>query len=138
MGLIEKPAMITAAGSPPKEIAEYVGRLNTGNVAVSVARMVSPGGWHEPGQTPEFDEYSLVLRGLLQIETRAGVTKVRTGQAFLASRGEWVRYTTPYESGAEYIAICVPAFSSDAVHRDPSCQLANESTSRMKPVAGAA
>jgi hypothetical protein len=116
MGLIEKPAMITAAGSPPKEIAEYVGRLNTGNVAVSVARMVSPGGWHEPGQTPEFDEYSLVLRGLLQIETRAGVTKVRTGQAFLASRGEWVRYTTPYESGQSISRfVCQPSHQTRSI-----------------------
>ena len=120
MGLIESPTMITAAGSPPKRIAEYVGRLNTGSVTISVARMVSPGGWQEPGQTPEFDEYSLVLRGSVRIETRAGVTNVTAGQAFFASKGEWVRYTTPEESGAEYIVICVPAFSSEAVHRDPS------------------
>jgi mannose-6-phosphate isomerase-like protein (cupin superfamily) len=118
MGLIETPTMITAAGSPPKRIAEYVGRLNTGSIAISVARMVSPGGWEEPGQTPEFDEYSLVLRGSVRIETRAGVTNVTAGQAFFAAKGEWVRYSTPEESGAEYLAICVPAFSSEAVHRD--------------------
>jgi ethanolamine utilization protein EutQ (cupin superfamily) len=119
MGLIENPTVITAAGNPPKQIAEYVGRLNTGNVGISAARMVSPGGWQEPGQTPEFDEYSLVLRGSLWIETRAGVTSVTAGRAFFAPKGEWVRYATPEESGAEYIAICVPAFSPDTVHRDP-------------------
>ena len=118
MGLIENPLMIVAAGSPPKQIAEFVGRLNTNNARLSIARMVSPGGWQEPGQTPEFDEYTLVLRGLLRIVTRTGVTEVKAGQAFLAATGEWVRYSTPHEDGAEYIAICVPAFSPETVHRD--------------------
>lgn len=119
MGLIETPTMIAAAGNPPKRIAEYVGRLNTGSVALSIARMVSPGGWQEPGQTPEFDEYTMVLRGSVRVETRTGATDVTAGQAFLATAGDWVRYTTPEEGGAEYIAICVPAFSPEAVHRDP-------------------
>jgi mannose-6-phosphate isomerase-like protein (cupin superfamily) len=118
MGLIETPLMIVAAGSPPKQIAEFVGRRNTNNAGLSIARMVSPGGWQEPGQTPEFDEYTLVLRGLLRIVTRTGVTEVKAGQAFLAAAGEWVRYSTPNEDGAEYIAICVPAFSPNMVHRD--------------------
>lgn len=120
MGLIETPAMIAAAGNPPKRIAEYVGRLNTGSTELSIAQMVSPGGWQEPGQTPEFDEYTLVLRGSVRVETRAGVTNVTAGQAFLAAAGDWVRYTTPEESGAEYVAICVPAFSREAVHKDPT------------------
>ena len=120
MGLIETPTMIAAAGNPPKRIAEYVGRLNTGSVALSIARMVSPGGWREPGQTPEFDECTLVLQGSVRVETRTGVTNVTAGQAFFAAAGDWVRYTTPEESGAEYIAICVPAFSPEAVHRDPT------------------
>jgi mannose-6-phosphate isomerase-like protein (cupin superfamily) len=118
MGLIETPTMIVAAGNPPKQIAEYVGRLNTKNATLSIARMVSPGGWNEPGQTPEFDEYTLVLRGLVRVTTRTGVTEVKAGQVFFAAAGEWVRYTTPNEEGAEYIAICVPAFSPQAVHRD--------------------
>lgn len=120
MGLIETPTIIDAAGNPPKRIAEYVGRLNTGSAAVSIARMVSPGGWREPGQTPSFDEYTLVVRGTVRVETRSGVINVTDGQAFFAPAGEWVRYTTPEESGAEYIAICVPAFSPEAVNRDPA------------------
>ena len=118
MGLIETPTMIAAAGNPPKRIAEYVGRLNTGSAALSIARMVSPGGWQEPGQTPEFDEYTLVIRGRVRVETRTGSLDVTAGQAFFAPAGEWVRYTTPDEGGAEYIAVCTPAFSPDAVHRD--------------------
>ena len=117
-GLIAKPTIIAAAGDPPKQIAEYVGRLNTGETGLSVARMISPGGWHEPGQTPEFDEYTVVLRGSVRIETRSGVTNARAGQAFFAAAGEWVRYSTPEEGGAEYMAICRPAFSPEAVHRD--------------------
>jgi len=120
MGLIETPTMIAAAGNPPKRIAEYVGRLNTGSSALSIARMVSPGGWQEPGQTPEFDEYTLVLRGSVRVETRTGAIDVTAGQGFVAPAGEWVRYTTPAEGGAEYIAVCTPAFSPDAVHRDNS------------------
>src|SRR5262245_32647822 len=120
MGLIETPTVIAAAGNPPKRIAEFVGGLNTGNTDLSIARMVSPGGWQEPGQTPEFDEYTLVLRGSVQVTTRTGVTNVTAGQAFYAPKGNWVRYSTSEESGAEYIAICVPAFSPDTVHRDPA------------------
>ena len=118
MGLIAISTMIVAAGNPPKQVAEYVGRLNTGTTALSVARMVSPGGWEEPGQTPEFDEYTLVLRGLVRVITRIGVTEVKAGQVFFAAAGDWVRYTTPNEEGAEYIAICVPAFAPQMVHRD--------------------
>jgi hypothetical protein len=120
MGLIEKPRTIVAAGNPPKHIAEYVGRLNTATASLSIARMVSPGGWEEPGQTPEFDEYTLVHRGLVRVETRAGVTDVKSGQVFFAAAGDWVRYTTPLAEGAEYIAICAPAFSPQTVHRDLS------------------
>jgi|SRR5579871_1226678 len=118
MELIETPQMIIAAGNLPKEIAEFVGRVNTGTASVSIARMKSPGGWQETGQTPEFDEYSLVLRGALRVETRAGVVDVPAGQGAIAPKGEWVRYSTPAEGGAEYIAVCVPAFSPDTVHRD--------------------
>ena len=107
-----------AAGNKPKRIEEFVGRVNSGDAAVSVARMASPGGWQEPGQTPEFDEYTLVLRGLLRVETHSGVIDVRAGQAVAAPAGEWVRYGTPDEGGAEYVAVCVPAFSPDTVHRD--------------------
>jgi len=124
MGLIETLTMIAAAGHPPKRIAEYVGRLNTGSAALSIARMVSPGGWQEPGQTPEFDEYTLVLRGTVRVETRTGAINVTAGQAFVAPAGDWVRYTTPEDGGAEYIAVCTPAFSPDAVHRDHSISAA--------------
>lgn len=120
MGLIETATIVAAAGNPPKQIAEFVGRLNTGSGALSIARMVSPGGWQEPGQTPEFDEYTLVLRGSVRVETRTGVTDVRGGQAFFAAAGDWVRYSSPAEGGAEYVAICVPAFSPETVHRDPT------------------
>jgi len=124
MGLIETPTMLAAAGNPPKRIAEYVGRLNTGNAALSIARMVSPGGWQEPGQTPEFDEYTLVIRGTVRVETRTRAINVTAGQAFVAPAGDWVRYPTPAEGGAEYIAICMPAFSPEAVHRDNSISAA--------------
>jgi mannose-6-phosphate isomerase-like protein (cupin superfamily) len=116
--LIDRPAIVQAAGNKPKRIEEFVGRVNSGDAAVSVARMTSPGGWQEPGQTPEFDEYTLVLRGLLRVETRNGSLDVRAGQAVVAPAGEWVRYGTPYPEGAEYVAVCVPAFSPDSVHRD--------------------
>jgi mannose-6-phosphate isomerase-like protein (cupin superfamily) len=118
MGLIESPTIISAHGNLPKKISEYIGRVNSQTDALSIARMESPGGWAEPGQTPEFNEYTLVLRGAVQVETRDGVTTVSAGQAFLAEAGEWVRYSTPEETGAEYVAICVPAFSPEAVHRD--------------------
>lgn len=116
--LIEQPTRITAAGNKPKLIEEYVGRVNTETSAVSIAHMKSPGGWVEPGQTPEFDEYTVVLRGLLRVETKTGVLDVRAGQAVITSGGEWVRYSSPEDEGAEYIAVCLPAFSPDSVHRD--------------------
>jgi quercetin dioxygenase-like cupin family protein len=116
--LIEKPTIIAAAGNLPKRIAEYIGRVNSATAAVSIARMESPAGWIEPGQTPEFDEYTVVLRGLLRVETRAGSMDVRAGQAISTYRGEWVRYSSPEEGGAEYVAVCVPAFAPELVHRD--------------------
>jgi quercetin dioxygenase-like cupin family protein len=116
--LIEKPTVVQAAGNKPKRIEEFVGRVNTGTAGASVARMTSPAGWVEPGQSPEFDEYTLVLRGTLRVETRSGAIDVRAGQAVIAPRGEWVRYSTPEDGGAEYVAVCVPAFSPGTVHRD--------------------
>ena len=118
MQLIEAPRVITAAGTPPKLISEYVGRLNTGASALSIAHMISPRGWQEPGQTPEFDEYTIVLRGTLRVETRTLSMEVRAGEAMLAPKGEWVQYSTPGEGGAEYVAVCLPAFSPETVHRD--------------------
>ncbi len=114
--LIEKPTVIEAAGTKPKRIEEFVGRVNTGTPGVSVARMVSPAGWEEPGQTPEFDEYTVVLAGWLRVESRGSVLEVRAGQAVHTEAGEWVRYSTP--EGAEYVAVCLPAFSLLTVHRD--------------------
>jgi mannose-6-phosphate isomerase-like protein (cupin superfamily) len=116
--LLEVPKRIDAAGSPAKSILEFVGRVATGHKHISVAQMVSPGGWHEAGQRPEFDEITVVLRGMLRVEHEAGQTDVRGGQAIIAVRGEWVRYSTPEPEGAEYIAICLPAFSQEAAHRD--------------------
>jgi mannose-6-phosphate isomerase-like protein (cupin superfamily) len=116
--LIEAPTRIQAAGTPPKLIEEFVGRVNSQTSAASLARMTSPTGWSEPGQTPEFDEYSLVLRGALRVTTKSGSFDVRAGQAVIAPRGEWVQYSTPEAGGAEYVAICLPAFSPDTVHRD--------------------
>jgi mannose-6-phosphate isomerase-like protein (cupin superfamily) len=118
--LIEKPTIVAAAGNLPKRIAEYVGRVNTATAAVSVARMESPAGWIELAQTPEFDEYTVVLRGMLRVETRAGTMDVKAGQAITVHRGEWVRYSTPEVGGAEYIAVCVPAFAPELVHREVS------------------
>lgn len=115
---IEKPTRIEAAGNKPKLIDEHVGRVNTGTEAVSVARMQSPGGWIEPGQRPEFDEYTVVLRGTLRVEHEGGTIDVAAGQAIITHKGEWVRYSTPGEEGAEYVAICLPAFSPSTVHRD--------------------
>ena len=115
---IEQPTIIQSAGNKPKRIDEFVGRVSTGTAGASVARMTSPRGWVEPGQTPEFDEYTLVLRGTLRVETRSGSLEVHAGQAVIAPRGEWVRYSTPEEGGAEYVAVCVPAFSPDTVRRD--------------------
>ncbi len=118
--LIASPTRIQAAGNKPKIIDEYIGRVNSQSTPVSVAHMRSPGGWQEPGQTPEFDEYTIVLRGLLRVEHRGGQLDVRAGQAVMTQRGEWVRYSTPEAEGAEYIAVCLPAFSLDSVHRDPA------------------
>ncbi|HEX6084214.1 MAG TPA: cupin [Thermoanaerobaculia bacterium] len=115
---IQQPSIVQAAGNKPKIIEEYVGRVNSKTSDVSVARMKSPGGWVEPGQTPEFDEYTVVLRGMLRVTTREGVKDVHAGQAVITHRGEWVQYSTPGEEGAEYVAICLPAFSMDTVHRD--------------------
>jgi len=113
---IKEPKIIEAAGNKPKRIEEYVGRVNSGTAAASVARMQSPAGWVEPGQTPEFDEYTVVLRGVLRVTHRDGVVDVVAGQAVIAHAGEWVQYSTP--EGAEYIAVCLPAFAPDTVHRD--------------------
>jgi mannose-6-phosphate isomerase-like protein (cupin superfamily) len=115
---ISEPKVIEAAGNLPKRIEEYVGRVNSGTAAVSVARMKSPSGWVEPGQTPEFDEYTVVLRGSLRVTTRDAEFDVAAGQAVITHRGEWVRYSTPGPEGAEYVAICLPAFSPGTVHRD--------------------
>jgi len=117
--LIESPTVIQAAGTPPKRIEEYTGRVNTGQEGVSVARMVSPQGWREPGQRPEFEEITVVLRGLLRVEHERGALEVRAGQAVMTAPGEWVRYSSPEPGGAEYVAVCLPAFSPDTVHRDP-------------------
>jgi mannose-6-phosphate isomerase-like protein (cupin superfamily) len=117
--LIATPTVIQAAGNKPKRIAEYVGRVNSQTAGVSVAHMTSPGGWVEPGQTPEFDEYTLVLRGTLRVESKGKPPlDVRAGQAVIAHAGEWVRYSTPDDEGAEYVAVCLPAFSPGTVHRD--------------------
>jgi len=115
---IRSPRLITAVGNPTKLIEEFVGRVNTGTAGVSVARMKSPPGWSEPGQRPDFDEYSIVLRGVLRVEHEGGFTEVAQGEAIVAHRGEWVRYSTPTENGAEYVSVCIPAFSPDTVHRD--------------------
>lgn len=116
--LIQKPSRIEAAGNKPKLIDEYVGRVTSNTDAVSIAHMRSPGGWQEPGQTPQFDEYTVVLRGVLRVEHRDGALEVRAGQAVITYGGEWVRYSTPEAEGAEYMAVCVPAFSPQTVHRD--------------------
>ena len=118
--LVPQPVRIASAGNKPKLIDEFIGRVNSGTHAVSVAHMRSPGGWIEPGQTPEFDEYTVVLQGMLRVESKDSITDVRPGQAIVANRGEWVRYSTPEPDGAEYIAVCQPAFSMDTVHRDAS------------------
>jgi quercetin dioxygenase-like cupin family protein len=116
--LISHSIRIQAAGEPPKIIEEFVGRVNSQTAQVSIARMVSPSGWCEPGQTPEFDEYTVVIRGELRVETREETHIVKAGQAIIVNRGEWVRYSSPDAAGAEYVAICLPAFSMETVHRD--------------------
>ena len=116
--LIEQPVVVTAAGNKPKRIEEYAGHVSSGQANVSVARMVSPAGWQEPGQRPEFDEITVVLRGAVRVEHETGVIEVNAGQAVVTSAGEWIRYSTPGEDGAEYIAVCLPAFARETVHRD--------------------
>jgi len=116
--LIAAPTQITAVGNKPKIIQEFIGRVNSKTDAASIAHMQSPGGWVEPGQTPEFDEYTVVLAGMLRVEYRDGKLDVRAGQAVITRKGEWVRYSTPEPGGAEYIAVCLPAFSPGTVHRD--------------------
>lgn len=116
--LIEKPTVIEAAGNKRKRIEEYIGCVNSGTPDLSVARMKSPEGWQEPGQCPEFDEYTLVLKGMLQVATESKVYRVVAGQAIIAKGGEWVQYSTPGDGGAEYIAVCLPAFMPETVHRD--------------------
>ena len=116
--LIASPTIIKAAGTKPKRIEEYAGRVNSGHSGVSVARMRSPSGWVEPGQRPEFEEITVVLQGMLRVEHEGGAIDVRAGQAIVTSPGEWVRYSTPEADGAEYVAVCLPAFSPDTVHRD--------------------
>ncbi|HTX29134.1 MAG TPA: cupin domain-containing protein [Streptosporangiaceae bacterium] len=116
--LMREPSRVAAAGEPPKLIDEYVGQVSTGDSGVSIAHMRSPSGWAEPGQRPEFDEFTVVLRGALVVEFDGGQMTVEAGQAVHARPGEWVRYSSPGADGAEYIAVCVPAFSPDAVHRD--------------------
>lgn len=116
--LIAKPTRVQASGNKPKLIDEYIGRVNSSTTAASVAHMRSPGEWAEPGQTPEFEEFTIVLKGMLRVEHKTGALDVHAGQAVIAHAGEWVRYSTPEADGAEYIAVCLPAFSADSVHRD--------------------
>ena len=115
---ITSPTIIQAAGNKPKRIEEFIGRVNAATEALSIARMTSPSGWVEPGQTPDFDEYTVVLRGMLRVRHAGGTLDVRAGQAVLSRRGEWVQYSSPEAEGAEYVAVCLPAFSPDTVHRD--------------------
>jgi mannose-6-phosphate isomerase-like protein (cupin superfamily) len=116
--LIERPTVVQAAGNKPKQIQEFVGRVNSGDGNVSVARMVSPGGWVEPGQRPEFQEVTVVLKGMVRVEYEGGAMDVRAGQAVVTSPGEWIRYSSPEPEGAEYVAVCLPAFSPETVRRD--------------------
>src|ERR1700692_3183661 len=118
--LIPQPTRINSAGNKPKLIDEYIGRVNSQTTSASVAHMRSPAGWREPGQTPEFDEFTIVLKGTVVVEPKAGSMEVAAGQAVIAHSGEWVRYSTPHEDGAEYIAVCLPAFSMDTGRRDPA------------------
>ena len=118
--LVPSPTKIEAAGAEPKTILEHIGRVNTKTTGLSIAHMKSPAGWNEPGQKPEFEEYTIVLKGMLLVEHESGTTKVHAGQAIITHAGEWIRYSTPGEDGAEYIAVCMPAFSPEIVHRDPA------------------
>jgi mannose-6-phosphate isomerase-like protein (cupin superfamily) len=115
---IESPTIIKAAGNKPKIIEEFIGRVNSNTAAVSIARMKSPTGWVEPGQTPEFDEYTVVLNGMLRVKTKDAAFDVHAGEAIITPKGEWIQYSSPGPEGAEYIAVCLPAFSPDTVHRD--------------------
>ena len=116
--LIDSPTRVPAAGNKPKVIDEFIGRVNSNTTELSVARMSSPAGWHEPGQTPEFNEYTLVLSGSLHVETADSAFEVHAGQAIIVPKGEWVRYSSPGPQGAEYVAVCLPGFSPETVHRD--------------------
>ncbi|MDD5450469.1 MAG: hypothetical protein PHT49_01035 [Desulfovibrionales bacterium] len=118
MKIINKTTKINAAGSPPKQIEELIGLVNSKDDDVSIARMRSPEGWSEPGQIPDFNEYTIMLKGTLKIETKNGISEIKENEAVIIERGEWVKYSTPYKYGAEYIAICIPAFSPKRVHRD--------------------
>ncbi|MGO9481788.1 MAG: cupin domain-containing protein [Candidatus Kryptoniota bacterium] len=115
---IGKPTLIKAAGNKPKQIEEYIGRVNSGTKEVSIARMISPQGWIEPGQNPEFNEYTIVLKGVLKLKLEDEEVEVRAGEAVVVDKNEWVQYSTPYEGGAEYMSVCLAAFSPDMVHRD--------------------
>ncbi len=116
--LIDRPTVISAAGNKPKLIREFIGRVNSRTDELSIAHMQSPGGWTEPGQTPEFNEYTVVLKGTLRVHHQAGATDIHAGQAVVVRKGEWIQYSSPFEGGAEYIAVCLPAFSPETVHRD--------------------
>lgn len=116
--LISSPTIIEAAGNKPKIIKEFIGRVNSSTQQLSIAKMTSPAGWEEPGQTPVFDEYTLVLKGMLRVETKESTFDVYEGQAIITYAGEWIRYNTPNSEGAEYVAVCLPAFSPETVHRD--------------------
>jgi len=116
--IIKLPSRIKAAGTKEKIIDEFFGAVNSGNTNVSIAKMISPEGWEEPGQTPEFDEYTVVLKGELKVKTKDAEYKIKSGEGILCKKGEWVCYSTPEAGGAEYIAVCIPAFSPDTVHRD--------------------
>ena len=116
--LIEKPTVIDCVGTKPKQIQEFAGRVNSGHSSLSIARMISPSGWTEPGQRPDFEEITIVLKGMLRVEHEGGSLDVRAGQAIVSHPGEWVRYSTPEAEGAEYVAVCLPAFSLETVHRD--------------------
>ena len=116
--LIAKPQIIEAAGNKPKIIEEFFGRVNSKTTELSIAKMKSPQGWVEPGQRPDFDEYTVVLKGTLQVKTESEIINVKAGSAILTKKGEWIQYSTPFEDGAEYVAICFPAFSPETVHRD--------------------
>ena len=116
--IIKNPTKIQAVGNKPKIIEEFIGRVNSSTEQISVAKMKSPQGWLEPGQTPEFDEYTIVLKGLLRVETKEKTFDIKAGEAIITHKGEWIRYSSPEPGGAEYIAICYPAFSPDTVHRD--------------------